>query len=73
MPEAILKFTLPEEDNEFKMATQASDLVCILKDFDNESLRKRIKYEEDTPEIVAVLREELWKIIAEYNCSEIFE
>ncbi len=41
--QAILKFNLPEEENEFKVATRASDYFCILFDLDQE-MRKFLKY-----------------------------
>ena len=41
--QAILKFNLPEEENEFKVATRALDYFGILFDLDQE-MRKFLKY-----------------------------
>lgn len=42
---AILEFNLPEEKSEFKLASNANDLYCVLWDLDNE-LRRLLKYNE---------------------------
>ena len=40
---AILKFNLPEENQEFELATKASKMYCTLWEFD-QWLRSEIKY-----------------------------
>jgi len=41
---AILKFTLPEEQYEFLVATKAINLASVINEFDN-FLRSKAKYE----------------------------
>lgn len=45
MSEGILKFNLPEEEHEFKTATQARQLYCALWEVDSQ-LRALVKYDE---------------------------
>ena len=47
--EAILKFDLPEEKDEFKLAAAASDFWCVLWDVD-QRCRGILKYEEPSEE-----------------------
>ena len=49
MPIAILKFTLPEEDVEFRAATQGRDAKVALWDID-QKLRSLLKHTEPTEE-----------------------
>jgi hypothetical protein len=46
---AILKFNLPEEADDFKLATQSSDMYSVLWELD-QWLRKKIRYSEDMSE-----------------------
>ena len=76
MPEAILKFDLPDENNEFEMASRANDLHTIIWDLDQE-LRKKVKYsEEDTEkerEIIDKIRTELWEEITNKGLYHLFQ
>lgn len=56
MPVGILKFNLPEDDQEFKDAQNGSSLRGQLQEFDN-YLRGRIKYEELDEKVDEALQE----------------
>lgn len=49
MPIAILKFTLPEEEGEFRTAQQGREAKIALWDID-QRLRSLLKHGEPTPE-----------------------
>jgi molecular chaperone GrpE (heat shock protein) len=71
MPEAILKYNLPEEQDDFELAANARKYYSILWDIDN-YMRARIKYaSEDTPEIyseaIQMVRDELWSLMNQHN------
>lgn len=52
----ILKFTLPEETEEFKAAQNGMNLRSYLEEFDND-LRSKLKYENiDDPELRKLLQ-----------------
>jgi len=70
---AILEFNLPEDEQDFAMATKATKLACIISEFNNESLRKRIKYDANTPSVVEEIQKELWAFVNEYGCNELLE
>jgi hypothetical protein len=56
MPEATLKFQLPEEEEEFKRAVKATDLALALLDM-QDYLRNQLKHEvEEGPYINLVSR-----------------
>ena len=61
MPIATLKFTLPEEDVEFKTAMQGREAKVVLWDID-QKLRSLLKHGEPTP-AQAVLAEEISNMI----------
>ena len=61
MPIATLKFTLPEEDVEFKTAMQGREAKVVLWDID-QKLRSLLKHGEPTP-AQAVLAEEIRAMI----------
>ena len=69
---AILEFNLPEDKQDFNLATKASDwwYVCWRMD---QYLRKRVKYEEsiteDQREVYEDMRGELWRMMNESNVS----
>lgn len=46
--EAILKFTLPDEETEFRTASNATRTMAELSDLDND-LRSYLKYEQPLP------------------------
>lgn len=80
MPKAVLEFDLekPEDRDEFKRAQKASDLINVISEFNEESLRKRIKYLSEgftkkEIELLNKLREELWDLVQEKGCSEIID
>jgi hypothetical protein len=67
--EAILKFQLPEDQQEFDMAVKASDIHAALWDF-KQKLRGHIKYEEHPAEVHEMLykvREELNQSLTDYS------
>jgi hypothetical protein len=69
--EAILKFNLPEEREEFEMASQASKLYCVVSEFDN-FLRSKIKHTDLSDEqydIYESIRQELWNNLNDENIS----
>ena len=61
MPISIMKFTLPEEDVEFRAATQGRDAKVALWDID-QKLRSLLKHGEPTEE-EARLAEEIRAMI----------
>ena len=69
---AILEFNLPEDKQDFNLATKASDwwYVCWRMD---QYLRKRVKYNEsiteDQREVYEDMRGELWRMMHESNVS----
>ena len=60
MPEAILKYKLPEEKDEFTLAQRGSDFYLTLLDFDT-WLRSQIKY-HDRDDLEPV-RDKLYEIM----------
>jgi hypothetical protein len=70
MPKAILKFDLPEEQDEFKLATKGADFYSILWDHD-QWMRDSIKYgkseiKDKTPqEVIEIARKNLWELMSE--------
>jgi hypothetical protein len=69
MPRATLEFNLPEEQTEFKLATQGSDYFCALGDVAN-MFRDLLKYKADsmTPEQYKKVEElsgQFWDIMHE--------
>ena len=71
MPEAILKFNLPEEQSEFELVVNAGKYHSVLWDLD-QYLRNFVKYPSDKEDPIltdtmAKVRDELWKLMNEYN------
>jgi hypothetical protein len=70
--EAILKFNLPDDDHEFKMATSGASMHSVLWDMD-QWLRAQYKYmpdnqySEDKYNAYYEAREKLRQIATEYN------
>lgn len=67
----ILKYKLPEENDEFKTAQNGGIYSAIISDLDN-FLRQKLKYESDkyTKSQLAVyseIREELTSLLQQYN------
>lgn len=61
MPSITIKFNLPEESEEYKIASKASDYYCALDDF-REVLRAERKYGKDRWEEV---EKKFWEILKE--------
>ena len=68
--EAILKFTLPEDQPEFNTAIKGSDWKHVCWQMD-QYLRKRVKYDEDLLEeqleVYEDMRGEFWRMMKENN------
>jgi hypothetical protein len=69
MPIATLKFTLPEEEQEFNNAISAYKLKSVLWDFSNQ-LRSWQKYHhdfKDADDALDNIREEFYRCLNEHN------
>jgi hypothetical protein len=71
--EAILKFSLPNDKWEFKMANESAAMHSVIWDMD-QWLRKKIKHAPDTMSediynTFEVCREQLHEFINEYNIN----
>lgn len=71
MPKATLSFKLPEEKEEFDIASKAGQLHCVIYDLD-QYLRQMTKYASDlqSEEITQAYqnaRDRLWKLLNESN------
>ena len=68
--EAILKFTLPEDQPELNTALQGSDWKHVCWQMD-QYLRKRVKYDESLSEeqleVYEDMRGEFWRMMKESN------
>ena len=56
--EAILKFNLPEDNEEFAIATKAMDWSLLVLDID-QFIRNKIKYDQDRDGVLQLVRNEL--------------
>ena len=56
--EAILKFDLPEDKEEFEVASKAMDWSILAWDID-QFIRNKIKYEQDREGVLQLVRNEL--------------
>ena len=56
--EAILKFDLPEDKEEFEVASKAMDWALLAWDID-QFMRNKIKYEQDRDGVLQLVRNEL--------------
>lgn len=70
---AIIQFELPEDQDEYTLATKGNDIWCVLYDFD-QHLRAHVKYNPDkldgkTLDLIEKLREELWEYMDSRNVS----
>jgi hypothetical protein len=70
--EAILKFNLPEDEPEFKLALMGSSYHSVLWDLDQE-LRSDLKHNDSLTdqeyEKVKLIREKLHELMREYGVS----
>ena len=55
---ALLKFDLPEDNEEFETATKAMDWALLVLHID-QFIRNKIKYEQDRDEVLQLVRNEL--------------
>jgi hypothetical protein len=68
---AVLKFNLPEEREEFEMASQSQKLFYAISEFDN-FLRGKIKHADLTDEqyeTYDTIRQELWNRLSDENIN----
>jgi len=69
---AILEFNLPEDKQEFNLATKASDWWYVCWQMD-QYLRKKLKYDdgitEEQREVYEDTRGELWRMMNESGVS----
>ena len=56
--EAILKFNLPEDQDQFDVATKAMDWSLLVLDID-QFIRNKIKYDQDRDGVLQLVRNEL--------------
>jgi hypothetical protein len=71
MPEAILKFNLPEEQSEFDITSNAGKYYSVLWDLD-QYLRNFVKYPSDREDpiltdTIAKVRDELHNLMKSYH------
>ena len=55
---AILEFNLPEDQEQFNIASKAMDWALLAWDID-QFIRNKIKYEQDREDILQLVRNEL--------------
>ena len=68
---ATLKFDLPEDDHEFRMATTGNSMHTVLREMD-EWLRSKTKYTSDSTsqdkmDAYELSRERLYQLLDQYN------
>lgn len=72
MPKAILEFNLPEERDEFKLATNGTNYFCILWDIE-QYLRSELKHNDkltiDQIEILDEIRDKLREFMSNVGVS----
>ena len=56
--EAILKYNLPEDNEEFAIATKAMDWSLLVLDID-QFIRNKIKYDQDRDGVLQLVRDRL--------------
>lgn len=71
MPKATLTYNLPEEHDEFDLASNAGKYYSVLWDLD-QYLRNFVKYPSDREDPIltdtmAKVRAELWRLMNEHN------
>ena len=68
MPEATLKFSLPDEDEEFKDALNGRTYQIIIFDIVNKILRtKHKKLSKKAEETYNKINEEVWQLLKDHN------
>lgn len=71
MPQAILKYNLPKENQEFEEAINGNKYRCILQELDN-TLRSKLKYEihpEEYQEVCEEIRKQINEDLLRMNLS----
>ena len=71
MSKVTIEYTLPEEQEEFETANNASKYYSVIWDLD-QYLRNFVKYPSDREDPIltdtmAKVRDELWRLMKEYN------
>ena len=69
MPRATISFNLPEEENEYKIMSQAQNSQRMLWDF-SQQLRSWRKYHhdfKDADDALNKIREEFYRLLNEYG------
>ena len=71
MPKITVEYNLPEEQDEFDTANNASKYYSVLWDLD-QYLRNFVKYPSDREDPIltdtmAKVRDELWRLMKEHN------
>lgn len=69
MPKATFEFNLPEEENEYRVMSQAQDTQRMLWDF-SQQLRSWYKYHhdfEDANDALNKIRDEFYRLLNEYG------
>lgn len=60
---ALLEFTLPEDEDAYRMAIQAPEAFCVIREM-SEWLRGKVKYEEMPEEVRAAVDEARGQLFA---------
>lgn len=71
MPKAIFEFNLPEEENEYRVISQAQDAQRMLWDF-SQQLRSWYKYHhdfKDADDALNKIRDEFYRLLNEYGVN----
>ena len=66
----ILEFSLPEEKEDLKCAQKGMDAHIAITDFYNDSIRRRLKYEElsdNDTKLIEKIRDEFIQIMNEHE------
>lgn len=70
---ATLEFILPEENQEFELATKASKLASVIRDLDYyiRNLRKHGHNLENADETLDQIHTEFWSIVDQYSVQDL--
>lgn len=71
MPTATLTYNLPEEQEDFTLATKGMDMFMVLQDL-HEYLRRKLKYEQEYKsgiEEIEDIQQHVFNLMAERNVS----
>jgi hypothetical protein len=71
MPKYTLEFQMPEESEEFELAKNGSAISAALTMFYNDTIRARLKYQEDLSEsdrtLLEAVKAELFEALNAYD------